>query len=573
MLAILGFYVLNNSLLFVYVNPYTNIEGMKYSAKQVYAIGKILDNARNLSRYEKIKYRYKFFNQYGSGYMTHNPIPNDLDLETDVYLGEFEYDGKNGKEVANRIMDSIESFSFAFNYCLNSSNDNIYIDQSPFEQLSIMAKERGHYVKSIVNSLDYVISGKNYIKYVSRIFNNKKYIYRVDYPYYMDANEILLTGYPVIKMFSDDLIYSPNQKRYLREITLIPTYSITLKYNGKSIPVDLVPESYFGARMHIKRRFFTSSVFTNKYSEKYLKTTGILHDEKQYFFYRMLSFKRHISETENIIVAGIDRPLKLIKRLMQTADMMHSQIGDDMYNEIAEYAGKYLNNPDIQLLNECSNIYSIVYTLQQTPNLLAKLNELNKTHSLYETANDSLNQLYARGVVDKKYLDIMKKYHDTKLKYLPEIKNASDVYLLGDDELCKAVKDATNSAIRDMITDVDKIDKYVAVFNNIMIKAGYHRIFIYWLDAHTLGILKDDFTNKITNLESFAKYNDLTAMEYKFINKEDIPKSTMKYEVWVRYNPSPEEEKEFVKLKQSFDDDKKLLKVKKYRVFFPKRGT
>ena len=568
-IILLILFIVQKSLLFVYVNPTSNTEGMKYSAITVKQVSEILDEARVISKKENVNYNYIFFNPYGSGYLKNNPIPNDLDLEVGVYLGEFEYNGENGEQVSSDIMNAIESFSLAFNFGLNAYPSGIYTDESPFELLNRMTKTNKYYKDSIKDSLDYVVNGKNYIKYVRKIFHNKKYSYRVDYPYYMSSNEILLTGFPMVKMYSDNLIYNKDQKKYLREITLIPNFFIDLKYKDKVIPVEISPESFFGARLQLKRRFFATSVFANSYSTKFLKNTEILKDEDEYFFYRMLSFRRHLLETENIKGAGLDRPLKIFKRIIQTANTIKVVLGDEKYNEISEYVESYLYNPDIQLLNECVNIYGIVYSLQKSPQLLVRLNSLGKTASLYEVAEECLNKLYERGKVDKKHLDVMKNYHETKLKYLSSISDAENVYLLEDRALCDAVKDEANVAVRELVKDDGKIDKFISYFNDILIKAGYHRTFIYWLDEHTLGILSDDYTKNIKDVEKFAKDNGLTAIEYKFINAAQIPKDTIKYEVWTRYNPTEEEEAAYKNLRQTLLDDRKNYNIKRKMVLLP----
>ncbi|MBQ1612448.1 MAG: hypothetical protein II085_03130 [Alphaproteobacteria bacterium] len=157
-ILLLGFYVQQNSLLFVYVNPQTDTSGMKYSAKTIMEIGHVLDKARMTSRRDHVKYNYEYYNPYGSGFLPHNPIPNDLDLEVGINLGEFTYDGNNGEKVAQDILNAIENFSFAFNFCLNSDSKNLYTDISPFDLLENMTKVHKRYKRALKESLDYVVS-------------------------------------------------------------------------------------------------------------------------------------------------------------------------------------------------------------------------------------------------------------------------------------------------------------------------------------------------------------------------------------------------------------------------------
>ena len=561
---ILLYLISQRVVLYVWANPFTETAGMRSITPIVYRINKALDNAKSFSHNEGYDYSYSFFNIYGSGFTKNNPVPNDLDTEVSIYLGEYSYDGTNGREIAQKLLEKIESFLFAFYYYINvDAKKDIRITKTAFDQLKLGEQTHDYNLNLISNALNNVINKKSYVQYTEKVFELNKEIHKVDYPYSMGYNEILLTGAPSITMFSDKLTYNKNMLKYPREISLVTEFKFNLKYKNEIIETKIIPESYFGARLNINRRFFASSAFVNRYSEKFLKKESILNDPKLYHFYRMISYKRHIGEIENMIETDYSRPNKIFKRLMQTADMVQPLLDDKTYNEICEYVYMNLVNRDMQLLNEYDNIAYMLKKLNKSPDLLLSYIDSGAIDNMYHIAQNVLKELYKRGNVDKKALDTIKEFQNTKFKQFLIAETKSDVYLDKEDKTYDNVADVIDEAMVHQIQDFKKINKYVDLFNNIFQSAGYHKLHMYWLDNRTLGYVEDDFTKGIKDFAKFAQENDLADFDYKMIKANQIPEVTLRYDLWVRNNPTPEQEANYKKLKQTFEDDRKNFKIKR----------
>lgn len=105
------------------------------------------------------------------------------------------------------------------------------------------------------------------------------------------------------------------------------------------------------------------------------------------------------------------------------------------------------------------------------------------------------------------------------------------------------------------------------MFNKLYTDAGYHKVALYWLDKNTIGVLKDDFTKDIKDLKKFAETNGLADVDYKLVELSQVPKLTVKYGVWARYNPTKFEQENFERMNKLFLADKKNFKIKLRYVF------
>ena len=116
--------------------------------------------------------------------------------------------------------------------------------------------------------------------------------------------------------------------------------------------------------------------------------------------------------------------------------------------------------------------------------------------------------------------------------------------------------------------DTAKILGYINIFNNILKYSGFHKIDVCWLDKNLMGIAKDDFTSKIPEkeLKNFAKQNNLADVEYKFINKKELSGPKVRYALWVRYNPTEQEEIFWNNVKTKLLQDKKHFNIK-FKIF------
>lgn len=563
---LLGLFVIFKRVVtFTWVNPYTYIGSYTQIAETIRGIDKGLNFAGKASLKEGLEYKYIFENAYGSGFLNNNLIPNDLDYSVGLNLGEYVFDGTNSKEIARSVVDKMNSFQYFFNNYVNFLEDkSFYIDKSQLEILGQNASSRKRNIEAVANNLANAVSGKEYINHTKKTIEDGS---EMDLPYIMRPYEILIENYDPIMLYSDVVSYNNTMPKYVRSISVIPEFFITIKHNDKTVLVEIVPESFMGERMQLARRFFASSTFTGNKSEKFLKNLSYLNDDEKYLYYRMVSYKRHLQEISNIQVMK-DRPVKMLKRVMQTADIASPLLDKNVMDEISQTVLKNMQNRDIQLLNEYSNICTTLLLIQEHPNLYLKLLNDGKIKTMYDVLLSTVKELEERGNV--KNVEKLGDFAQKTLNKLFVMEEPRDVIVFKRmifEQQYKDINDTVNAEIYSLIQGKDKLDKYIVMFNKLYTDAGYHRVSLYWLNENTIGILKDDFTKNIKDLKKFAKENELADVNYKLVSISEVPKMTVRYAVWARFNPTKQEQANFEKMNKAFLDDKKNFNIKTKYVF------
>lgn len=557
--------ILYRGLDFSYVNPYTNTSGCAKIAPTIKVLANGLDYAKKHLKNQGLEINYLFWNAYGSGFMKNNPIPNDLDFAVGIDLGEYDYNGKNGQEIAGIMDEKMKQFTYAFNYYIAANtNKQFYSTLKLLEPL----QKKSVYKYSIANYLDKAISGKEYIYPAKKYFEDKEG--SVIIPYTMRSNELLLEEYRHILLFSDKVFYNDKMPEYMREVSVIPDFFATINHNGKKTRIELVPESYLGARLQLKRRFFASNIFIGKFSEKYLQNLDFMQNDEEYYFYRMFSFRRHMEEVEMIVKNKI-KPVKLIKRIMQTSSMVSPVLGEEKYNEISEFVNNKLSNPEIQLLNEYENICRNILSIMEYTDLYLELSHDGKIAAMYEQLGKVMTEINNSFDLTPDAKKVLNDFYNIELKsvLLPEKLKDIQKYRL---EVVKPqftiVTEKLNQEYYKRIGNEDKINEYLNLFDSIFINAGYHKCTFGLIDDKTVAILEDDFTSQIKDLNKFALDNGLADMNYKLVHESNFPQEQFCYVVWVRYNPTEEQQENYKNLRKMFEDDKKNFNLKRKFVLF-----
>ncbi len=554
----------NRIVIFNWVNPYTDTSGMNKIAKSVRIIDKGLRFAKSSSHKDGFDFNYIFQNAYGSGFLHNNPIPNDLDYAVGINLGEYTYDNSNAKEIAQSLVDKMDSFQYTFNFYMNQDS-NIYTDVTQFEELSKIAIQHNRIVNSIASYLPIALTGNDYIIYTNKILEG----HNVDIPYIMNANEILIENYDPIMLYSDIVSYNSRMPKYIRSISIIPEFFVTIDYKGGKTRVELVPESFVGERLQLSRRFFGSSTFPAFYSSKFLKNNKLIINDNEYFKYRMLSFKRHLQEVSNI-QAMQESPVKMLKRIMQITDIISPLLDNQTKENVSKIVFDNLNNRDIQLINEYQNIITNIILIQNKPSLYLRMLHDGKIEEMYNVLISSVEELDTRNNIDKESLNILKIFAQKDMKKMLEINKPNEIVNFNKEILGKKYKyinKKANETVFQLLTNKEDLNKYIDLCNKIYTNSGYHRVFLYWLNNKTIGILKDDFTKNISDFNKFVKTNDLTNVKYKLVENSEVPEIAVKYAIWVRYNPTDKQEQNYQQMRQKLLDDRKNYKVKHKIVF------
>ena len=554
---IVGLLLHKNSLIFIYNNPNVEIQGLKKISPVIHRLDNGFEYAKRNSH---VKYIYQ--NAYGSGFLKNNPIPNDLDYAIGVELGTIEYTGNNSIEIAKTITEKISDFLYNFTYYMGiQQGANMYLTTGPIEILNKQNAMRSTMISDISEYINNAIStNSQYIRYTTKTDNN----ITVNMPYVMKSGEILLQNMFPIIMYSDNVLYNNNMADYLREISIIPEYYFTIKKDGVEYKIEIVAESFMGARLQISRRFFAPSVFVKNYSANFLKNIPYLKDDNMYLYLRMLSFSRHLQEVKNLKNTNT-QPVKLLKRIMQCADIIKPILSDDEYKEILDFVFENLNSEEIKLLNDYNNIYLNIFSITKSRLLYKRLADNGELESLYKSATKFLNELEPSIIKkDKEFYDKLKEFHNNKLKSIVE--GIYDIDKIYDNDFLE-LSDKTNSYIYKLIKNSSKIDKFIGLFNSIYQNAGYKQIDICWLDKNTIGVLKDNNTIKIRDLNVFANEHDLPQVQYKFVTAQELPEITLNHTLWLRYATTDNEDKYYNKFKQKLLDDRRNFKIRKKIVF------
>lgn len=569
LIILLGYLLFDRLMLqIVWVNPNVNTKVFPYIAVTLKEIDKALNRTVQSMKSNGYNVKILYKNAYGSGFLQHNPIPNDLDYSIGIYLGEYEFDGKNNREIAKKLDEKMTIFqSELYNYFNTINPGKFYPDYDVVGYLTGTFKRRGENVDAITKSLPELFEHKDYVVYTEKLLidANKNPI-RMTFPFILKKNEILIEDFSPLLAFTNLIQYDKNTRPMLREVTVVTDFYADIKRGNDIVNAEIVAESFTGQRLQLSRRFFVPVIFTGNNSANYLKNLKFLADNQDYVEYRIFNFKRHLQEFANLKEMR-ERPVKLFKRVLQCADLIYPLLDEQTAADITKTIETNLNNPQIRLLNDW---YTALFNLMQItsmPNIYKKseaahkvtehLNAMKlivqdmKTSNLFQTSDVTLientTNTLAQGLTQIKSPQTLQDYHKFVIKTSKPAMETVD----------RIIYNSTNS--------MDKIPEYIEMFNEIMKSAGFHRIEMCWLGKNLLGVVKDEFTLQIPekDLKTMAKENKLPDADYKFIDKSELSGPKVRYAVWVRHNPTPDEEQNWQKMKTKLLQDKKNFKIKR----------
>lgn len=557
---------------FVYVNPQVNTGVFTQLSPSVRMVDKVIKNTLKECQkdYPDIKLVYQ--NAYGSGFLQQNGIPNDLDYAVNVNLGEFKYNGNNAKEVANDLYARMEKFQTeVYNYLENHPDKNLYTNKSTINEISSFARKDRANKKNIINSIGNVFNGKDYVFYSKKQMTENV---TVDFPFIMKSNEILVEDLPPISLFSKKVRYNKKQKTFLREITIGMDYSCILinEKTGEKKEVEIVPEAFNGQRLQLYRRFFVPSVFINEYSAEYLKDLPYMIDDEKYFANRIYDYGRMLQITKNLELEG-DRPVKLLKRYMQCADIISPVLEKDVLDDINSTILENLNNENISLINDYSTIMDNILKILDSAQLYEITLKNHDIDRLLSIAESSTTQLHQNGLLIGADYNKIEDFNKKLSSSLYNINSRNDLYSKYDWFLnyrTKEIMPIETKIANKSIKNKNKLSAYMNIFENIYKDAGFHKVDLYWLEKNKLGVVKDDFTKTINpkDLHKVALENNLVDVNYVFINsKNDVNGYKVRYSVWIRYNPTAKQQNNYLNLREKLLKDKDNYLIKKKVVF------
>ena len=561
----LFYFFSRNVLMYVYLNPYTEIKTFSYIAKTIKELDKAFKYAKFSSSREGYKYDYLYFNAYGSGFVKNNRIPNDLDFALGINLGEYNYSGINAYEISQNIVDKMNSFESGVIFYFNMfDKKRIYTTYTPLGLMGLHARQRADNIKNISEGLAETFLDKDYVKYTQKTLQDEESVFNVDVPYIMKSGEILIENRIPITLYSDLVRYNSIMPSYMREISIIPEFYVTINNSGRSKVIEIIPESFLGNRLQLSRRFFASNVFVHNKSVSFLKDISYINDKEKYLYYRQLSFKRHLQEMNNILIME-DRPVKLLKRLMQTADIISPVLPVETYNEISEFVYTNLNNHDIQLLNEYTNICGNIFNIMDSPSLFFTLLNNGELEIMYKNIQYTIASLERNGRMAPESIILLKDFQENVMAKIFDLTTRSELKTFREQAMIKYEKvyNTASKTVLNCLNKPEKIKEFIDIFNQIYENAGFHRVSLYWLDNKTIGIVEDEFTKNIKDFSMFAKENELIDIEYKLIKPNNIPEMKMRYDVYARDNSTDQENEYYKLLQDKLLNDRKRFSIKK----------
>lgn len=559
--------IYQHSVKFVYVNPLVKTSVLNDLAPSVSAVDKVISSAIKECKKDYPDMKVAFQNAYGSGFLEFNDVPNDLDYSVNVNLGTFNYNGNNTEDVASDIYERIERFQTeVYSYMDSMSPKDLYTNKSTFEIISRFAAKSKINKYDIVNSIDSVFKDKDYVFYSKKQMEENIVI---DYPFIMKSNEMLIEDLEPISLFSRKVRYNKNQKKFLREVTISMDYSCVIKNEktGQEKAVDIVAEAFIGQRLQLARRFFVPSVFVNSYSANYLKNLPYRVDDEEFFENRMDEYGRMLQIISNLAMVD-DRPVKMLKRYLQCADIISPALDKETLNDINTTISQDLNSEDISLINDYSTILSNFSKVLESPKLYQVAMSNNDVKEMLNIAENSLTKLHEHNLLVGDDYQKLLDFHKNILTSIGSIHSRDDLYKkyswfikYRNDEILPIEAKVANKSMKNL----KKISSYTTLFEKIYTDAGFHKVDLYWLDKNKLGIIKDDFTKTINekDLHKVAIENNLVDVDYVFVDKKDVDNYRVRYSVWLRHNPTVEQQENYEKLKAQIISDKKNYTVKR----------
>ena len=567
-------YFAENIVLYAYHHPMTNTQALSYLSPEVKHLNKVLEDAKYTIGNDKYKIEYLYKNYYGSGFLKYNPAPNDLDCSVGVYLGEFDYNGNNSNEVALSVLSKISIFYTAFFETLsNNFSDKLYTTVNPLDSMKYGNFDSESNIYSFKYALPKVFEGNEYIYMLKKSPFDMKDV-KMNVPFLMNKTEVLIENMAPLSFYSTGVKYNNEMNNYVRELSIIFDFFVDVKdvKTGKVVRVELVPEAFTGARMQISRRLFVPSVFSGIDSVLYLNNFEYLNDEKLYLKNRFVNMQGYLDvvqyNKDNLIL-----PIKLLKRLHQAIDAFLPLLDEAEAKLYYDTVSGYLNDKNIVAINDIQNIFNILHSIAN--NYIAiKHYKYNGQLAIISSCFDKdLHILKKSGLFNKDDLLTLDSREKELIEKMYSVKSESDIENVRAYMASYALDNYY--VLRRLYERIIDIDKLIVINNKLkdnFLNAGFKRDVIYWLDKDNVGMIKNTSMNGISEneLKKIAVDSGLPNVNYKFIKLTDIDNlKNVHSNVWIRLNPTAEQDKYYEHMKTALLDDRKNYSIKMKFNFVP----
>ncbi len=523
--------VKSNNYVFLYLNPNNNTDVYPYISKSSNEINQILNNAARLFSEYIPSAKILYTNGYGSGFLKNNVTASDYDYGAGLYIGTYQYDGKNEQDIANEILKATALYQANIYSIVKNQKTDFYIQRLSSDRILGINNSQDEDSSLMATSIKQAMTRKPYKIQVG------------DSIFFMDPNEIVFPNYNFIKLYNKDISYYKGYRKMLRELTITIDYycNITDTRTNKTYPIEIVASVGNGLRLYQPEfKYFVPNVYTNIKSTSYVSKIMPKLNDDEYIKVRLGNYFHHYELLTYGAGNVLGSPLKCVKRLLQCSDIIAPILPKDVVNKIKEYAYSIISSPTIAELNDYYIANGILYNITKATSLYEDL-EKNKEvtthiHNMEVILKDMIN-------------DPQLSYDELKpmFEYQRAITNARNNISELQDVIHKKyweISQYTCKLMYKKMPNGEKITEYSKYLNKVLEVGGIYNIKFYKDKPEHIYVFADNFTKRLSleeiknldikNGSNTTIYNSNTKFEFK--NPNDFYGNTQDIEYgWVRY--------------------------------------
>lgn len=523
-------YIKDNNYIFLYINPDNNTKIYPYIAKSSNKINDILFSAVKQLKTYSPDAKILYTNGYGSGFIKNNETSNDLAYGAGVYLGKFNYTGKNSIQVAQNLIKSIVFYQSAIYSFAEQPDLQFYVQKPTSKQHSEIYNAQN--INTLSTSIKSAVNGKMYKMNIdSKIF-------------LLRPSEVIIPDTQLIKLYNKKLSYGKNYREMLRKITISTDYYFDLTYGEKTFPITILTNDE--NEMNFDRhglKYFVPNVYTSLASFNYVR--NIMHnlDDKKYFHTRLVNYFHHFTLMAYGNSQTCGNPISVVKQLLQCTDILAPILPKKVLTQIHKNVYEILDNSTMSLLNDYYTANEVLYEITKSSSFYKELEQnkevSNHINTMEHILSDMINDPHFAYKDLKPLFDYQKKLSDAK-------NNVTAMQKLLNEEYTKSAGYLDRLIFAKMPNN-RKINVYMTYLNKVLESGGFYNIKFYNDRENHVYVMLDDYTKNIdlNQLNKLTPENGFYAgifdknTEFEYMAASDFYGDTRKLTYsWTRHNSS-----------------------------------
>ena len=508
-----------DDLRLISVSPYTNKDAFFYLAPAIKSLNLRLGKIAEACRSKGLHACHVFQGAYGSGFLKHNIVGNDLDYMMVVDLGKIVIHGRDTDAAAREIIKKIDAYVEIFYSIADSSQDAdlSVMNWGPLGRQGL--NKTDGLEEKLTELLDDTVKGKDH-----RVLLKGRH--SCLFPNVLPLGTGYLYANTMVKFVSRQIRYTGRMFAGLREFSVMLHFSFDLALEGPgekktSMKKMLFDPTYIpaGRVLPVMDSFLwtvpvgsRSASFFNKalledsralVESRPLRSIGMLDQCEQYFH------KKNI--------------MKALKRLHQGFDWIYPLFDNSFRSEISAYLKRQLRNPDVLLCQNIAEMAQMTNALLKDPQLFAMYygsGDIKGTVS--RMSSDALK-------LEKRYPQLKKA--NTRLRSafceIQEIleSNTPPHWKGRASELLNRTERSANEYLIRIMPDSGKILQFKDRIMAKLCDAGFRVLPVRGMSDGTLGVSEQDLSGTITlkTLNSTPGKIAAPAFKYRLINDSEYP--------------------------------------------------